>query len=90
MAVRARQPPWSLRCSLLVMRNRSSQAAQKAVDRHAAEPYFPPEKVIGLMALGHRVRLGSLFGSAHSITIGPETLTGAADLRARGAAAAGY
>jgi gamma-glutamyltranspeptidase / glutathione hydrolase len=59
-------------------------------DEVVVEPYFPPEKVLGLMALGHRVRFGSLFGSAHSITIGPETLTGAADLRARGAAAAGY
>jgi hypothetical protein len=36
------------------------------------------------------VRLGSLFGSANSITLGRETLTGAADLRARGAGAAGY
>jgi gamma-glutamyltranspeptidase/glutathione hydrolase len=59
-------------------------------DEVVVEPYFPPEKVLGLVALGHRVRLGSLFGSAHSITLGRETLTGAADLRARGAAAAGY
>jgi gamma-glutamyltranspeptidase len=54
------------------------------------EPYFSPEKVLALVALGHRVRLGSLFGSAHSIAVGPEILTGAADLRARGAGAAGY
>ncbi len=59
-------------------------------DEVVVEPWFPPETVLGLVALGHRVRLGSLFGSAHSIAIGPETLTGAADLRARGAAAAGY
>jgi gamma-glutamyltranspeptidase / glutathione hydrolase len=59
-------------------------------DEVVVEPYFPPEKVYGLVALGHRVRLGSLFGSAHSIAIGPETLAGAADMRARGAAAAGY
>jgi gamma-glutamyltranspeptidase/glutathione hydrolase len=59
-------------------------------DEVIVEPYFSPEKVLGLVALGHRVRLGSLFGSAHSIAIGPETLVGAADLRARGAGASGY
>jgi gamma-glutamyltranspeptidase/glutathione hydrolase len=59
-------------------------------DEVVVEPYFPPEKVYALIALGHRVRLGSLFGSAHSIAISPEMLTGAADLRARGASAAGY
>jgi gamma-glutamyltranspeptidase/glutathione hydrolase len=59
-------------------------------DEVVVEPYFPPEKVYALVALGHRVRLGSLFGSAHSIAIGQEMLSGAADLRARGAAAAGY
>ena len=59
-------------------------------DEVVVEPYFPPEKVYALVALGHRVRLGSLFGSAHSIAIRPQTLTGAADLRARGAAAEGY
>jgi len=31
-----------------------------------------------------------LFGSAHSIEVTPQGLVGAADLRARGAAAAGY
>jgi gamma-glutamyltranspeptidase/glutathione hydrolase len=59
-------------------------------DEVVVEPFFPPEKVLVLVALGHRVKLGSLFGSAHSIAIGPESLTGAADLRARGAGAAGY
>ncbi len=59
-------------------------------DEVVVEPFFPQEKVLALVALGHRVRLGSLFGSAHSIAIGPETLTGAADLRARGSGAAGY
>jgi gamma-glutamyltranspeptidase/glutathione hydrolase len=59
-------------------------------DEVVVEPYFPPEKVYALVALGHRVRLGSLFGSAHSIAVGHEGLTGAADLRARGAAAAGH
>jgi gamma-glutamyltranspeptidase / glutathione hydrolase len=59
-------------------------------DEVVVEPRFPPEKVHALMALGHQVKFGSLFGSANSIAIGPEMLTGAADLRARGAAAAGY
>ncbi len=63
---------------------------QWSPDEVVVEPFFPPDKVLALVALGHRVRLGSLFGSAHSIAIRPETLTGAADLRARGAAAAGY
>jgi gamma-glutamyltranspeptidase / glutathione hydrolase len=59
-------------------------------DEVVVEPFFPPEKVLGLVALGHRVKLGALFGSAHSIAVGPETLTGAADLRAKGSGAAGY
>jgi gamma-glutamyltranspeptidase/glutathione hydrolase len=59
-------------------------------DEVVVEPYFPPDKVLALVALGHRVRLGTLFGSAHSIAVGPEALTGAADLRARGSGAAGY
>ena len=46
--------------------------------------------VLALVALGHRVRLGSLFGSANSISVSLESLTGAADLRARGSGAAGY
>jgi gamma-glutamyltranspeptidase/glutathione hydrolase len=59
-------------------------------DEVVVEPYFPPEKVLALVALGHRVRLGSLFGSANSISVSLESLTGAADLRARGSGAAGY
>jgi gamma-glutamyltranspeptidase/glutathione hydrolase len=59
-------------------------------DEVVVEPYFPPEKVLTLVALGHRVRLGPLFGSAQSIAVGPESFTGAADLRARGSGAAGY
>ncbi len=59
-------------------------------DEVVVEPYFPPEKVLALVALGHRVRLGSLFGSANSIAISLDSLTGAADLRARGSGAAGY
>ena len=63
---------------------------QWSPDEVLVEPNFPPDKIRALAALGHKVRIGSLFGSAHSIAIAPEALTGAADLRARGAAAAGY
>jgi gamma-glutamyltranspeptidase / glutathione hydrolase len=59
-------------------------------DEVVVEPNFPPEKVSALTALGYKVQYGSLFGSAHSIAIAPEAMTGAADLRARGATAAGY
>src|SRR5262249_25434767 len=58
-------------------------------DEVVVEPNFPPAKVRALTALGHKVRSGPLFGSAHSIAIAREAMTGAADLRARGAAAAG-
>jgi len=63
---------------------------QWSPDEVVVEPDFPPDKVRALTALGHKVRFGPLFGSAHSIAIAPEVVTGAADLRARGAAAAGY
>lgn len=63
---------------------------QWSPDEAVVEPYFPPDQVRALMAMGHNVRVDSLFGSAHSVAIAPETMTGAADLRARGAAAAGY
>ena len=59
-------------------------------DEAVVEPHFPPDQVRALTAMGHTVRVESLFGSAHSIAVAPETMTGAADLRARGAAAAGY
>ncbi|MBO0752412.1 MAG: gamma-glutamyltransferase [Bradyrhizobiaceae bacterium] len=59
-------------------------------DEVVVEPFFPQDKVLALVAMGHRVKLGVLFGSAHSIAIGPQSLTGAADLRARGASAAGF
>src|SRR5215468_1473118 len=59
-------------------------------DEVVVELNFPPDKVRALAALGHKVRFGPLFGSAHSIAIAPEAIIGAADLRARGAAAAGY
>jgi gamma-glutamyltranspeptidase/glutathione hydrolase len=51
---------------------------------------FSADKVRDLTAMGHKVRIGPLFGSAHSIAVTPEGLTGAADLRASGAAAEGY
>jgi gamma-glutamyltranspeptidase / glutathione hydrolase len=59
-------------------------------DEAVVEPHFPPDQVRALTAMGHKVRVDSLFGSAHSIAIGPGTMTGAADLRARGSAAAGF
>jgi gamma-glutamyltranspeptidase/glutathione hydrolase len=59
-------------------------------DEVVVEPTFPADKISALEARGHRVTVGSLFGSAHSIAIRPEALIGAADLRARGAGAAGY
>ena len=63
---------------------------QWSPDEVVVEPNFPANKARALVALGHKVRFGSMFGSAHSIAVTPETITGAADLRARGAAAAGY
>ena len=63
---------------------------QWSPDEVIVEPDFPADKVRALADLGHRVRNGSLFGSAHSIAVTPESITGAADLRARGAAAAGF
>jgi gamma-glutamyltranspeptidase/glutathione hydrolase len=63
---------------------------QWSPDEVVVEPHLPTDKAVALAALGHKVRFGSLFGSAHSIAVAPEAITGAADLRARGAAAAGY
>jgi gamma-glutamyltranspeptidase/glutathione hydrolase len=59
-------------------------------DEVVVEPGFPADRASALTDLGHKVRNGTLFGSAHSIAITPETITGAADLRARGAAAGGF
>jgi gamma-glutamyltranspeptidase/glutathione hydrolase len=63
---------------------------QWSPDEAVVEPHFPPDQVRALTAMGHKVRVESLFGSAHSVAIAPGAMTGAADLRARGAAAAGY
>jgi gamma-glutamyltranspeptidase/glutathione hydrolase len=59
-------------------------------DEVVVERNFPANRVRALTALGHMVTAGPLFGSAHSIAVTAHGLTGAADLRARGAAAAGY
>jgi gamma-glutamyltranspeptidase / glutathione hydrolase len=59
-------------------------------DEVVVEPVFPPEKIRALEALGHTVLVGPLFGSANSIAVTPDGLVGAADMRARGATAAGY
>jgi gamma-glutamyltranspeptidase / glutathione hydrolase len=59
-------------------------------DEVVVERNFPADKIRALTALGHKVQTGPLFGSAHSIEVTPRGLVGAADLRARGAAAAGY
>ena len=51
-----------------------------------SEAITPPT----LTGVGHKLRTDPIFGSAHSIAVTAEGLVGAADLRARGAAAAGY
>ena len=59
-------------------------------DEVVVEPNFPAPKAHALAVLGHKLRRDTVFGSAHSIAVTPEGLVGAADLRSRGAAAAGY
>jgi gamma-glutamyltranspeptidase/glutathione hydrolase len=59
-------------------------------DEVVVERNFPADKIRALTALGHKVTTGPLFGSAHSIEVTPQGIVGAADLRARGAAAAGH
>jgi gamma-glutamyltranspeptidase/glutathione hydrolase len=59
-------------------------------DEVVVERNFPTPKARALAALGHKLRSEMVFGSAHSIAVTAEGLIGAADLRARGAAAAGY
>ena len=55
----------------------------------AAESGFSEATIRQLEALGHTVRAGGAWGSANSILIAPEAVTGAADPRTRGAAAEG-
>ena len=59
-------------------------------DEVVVEPFFPQDRMLALIAMGHRVRTGPLSGSAHSIAVAGRNLTGAADLRAVGASAKGY
>jgi gamma-glutamyltranspeptidase/glutathione hydrolase len=59
-------------------------------DEVVVEPVFPADKIRALQAFGHKIRVGPLFGSAHSVAVTAADLVGAADLRSRGAAAAGY
>ena len=59
-------------------------------DEVVVEPTFPAPKARALGAFGHKLRRDTVFGSAHSIAVTSEGLVGVADLRSRGAAAAGY
>ena len=59
-------------------------------DEVVAENGSATETIRGLVARGHKVRTGPTSGSAHSIVVTPQGLTGAADARARGAEADGY
>jgi gamma-glutamyltranspeptidase / glutathione hydrolase len=55
----------------------------------SAEEGIPEPTVRQLEALGHKLRVGGTWGSANSILIAPDEVTGAADPRTRGAAAEG-
>jgi gamma-glutamyltranspeptidase/glutathione hydrolase len=55
----------------------------------AAESGFSEATIRQLEALGHTVHVGGAWGSANSILIAPEAITGAADPRTHGAAAEG-
>jgi gamma-glutamyltranspeptidase/glutathione hydrolase len=59
-------------------------------DEVLVERTLPPEIARALVARGHHVRVGPTMGSAHSIAVTPAGLVGAADIRAKGASAAGY
>jgi gamma-glutamyltranspeptidase / glutathione hydrolase len=59
-------------------------------DEVVAEKGLPPDTIRGLEARGDKVRIGPNFGSANSIAITAKGIAGAADPRARGAAAQGY
>ena len=54
-----------------------------------AERGFAEDTIRRLEALGHRLYVGGTWGSANSILIAPDAITGAADPRTRGAAAEG-
>ncbi len=59
-------------------------------DRVVAETAFPPDLLAALQARGDTVQVRPLITSANSILVTPSGITGAADLRTRGALAAGY
>ena len=59
-------------------------------DRVFAESGFSPDTIRLLEARGHKVVVGPTFGSANSILITPDGITGAADPRQRGTLAEGY
>jgi gamma-glutamyltranspeptidase/glutathione hydrolase len=51
---------------------------------------FSPDTIRLLEARGHRVETGATSGSANSILVTPQAITGAADTRQRGTLAAGF
>jgi gamma-glutamyltranspeptidase/glutathione hydrolase len=55
----------------------------------SAEDGFPADTIRQLEALGHSVHVGGTWGSANSILVAPDAVTGAADPRTRGATAEG-
>ena len=59
-------------------------------DQVLAERGLSPDTLRLLEARGHTVMVGSTSGSANSILVTPDGLTGAADPRSRGALAVGY
>jgi gamma-glutamyltranspeptidase / glutathione hydrolase len=59
-------------------------------DQAVAERGFSPDTLRLLAQKGHKVVTGATFGSANSILVTPEGLTGAADPRQRGTLAEGY
>jgi gamma-glutamyltranspeptidase/glutathione hydrolase len=59
-------------------------------DRVFMESGFSPDTIRLLEAKGHKITTAAAFGSANSILVTPEGLTGAADPRQRGTLAEGY
>ncbi|MBV9076651.1 MAG: gamma-glutamyltransferase [Methylobacteriaceae bacterium] len=59
-------------------------------DALLVESGLSPDTLAKLRAMGHRVVVGSTSGSANSVAVGPEGLTGASDTRQRGTLAAGH
>jgi gamma-glutamyltranspeptidase/glutathione hydrolase len=59
-------------------------------DQVNAERGFSPDTLRLLEQKGHRIVTGATFGSANSILVTPDGLTGAADPRQRGTLAEGY